>query len=179
MLTSSQVQAVLPGSSSLPGEWGGVGGGGEDVLYGAEAAKDCGFDTGTSCAGLTARGMRVVEQQTAEELVANAPEQTVFIKVYAFDSVENAAVASKAMVAREREDNDDAQPLKIAAGAEETEAFSMKLSDRYSTSVTMRTGAVVISLKGSDLKNADDMQALAKLQVDRIAKTAAGKNPDA
>lgn len=43
----------------------------------------------------------------------------------------------------------------------------------------MRVGGVVVYLKGYDQRKADDLQGLAKLQIDRIRKTAEGKNPDA
>ncbi|MET9519977.1 hypothetical protein [Streptomyces sp. NPDC002994] len=182
LLTAEQVRTVLPSNNSLPKGWHN-GGRGDDVEVGEKAASSCAIDTGTSCAGLTAHALRMVEgPQTVVEMQEGQDGQDVFIDVYAFDTAENAAVAIKGIVAKAHRvpaGYETPKPLKISAGAEETDAVFGERADEYSTEVMMRIGGVVVHLKGYNLKNTNVMQPLAKLQIDRIVKTAKGKNPDA
>ncbi|WP_405713676.1 MULTISPECIES: hypothetical protein [unclassified Streptomyces] len=184
MLSPDQVQSSLPSNNSLPKGWHlALMGSTPTLTEGAEATENCGSETGTSCAGLTAAGrISINGPQTTEEFKADADEQYVAIQIFSFDSAENATVAMKALMATVRKDAEGdtpTKPLKISAGAEETDAFFEEISGKYSTDVSMRTGAVVIKMSGYDLKKTDIAGVVAKLQVDRITKAAHGKNPDA
>ncbi|MHC5260816.1 hypothetical protein ACYSUO_23280 [Streptomyces sp. UC4497] len=179
VLSAGQMQTALSGYDGIPKDWGG-GGRGPDVYQGAEAVKKCGFDAGTGCAGLTAMGMRALENQTLEELQASSDGQLMFIKVYSFDSSENATVTAKAIANAERDEASDPRRLRVTTSAQYTDAFSEELGpDEYSATAVMRTGAVVITVWGVDLKTTADIQTVAKSQVERVLKITAGHNPDA
>ncbi|WP_405959329.1 hypothetical protein OG239_36255 [Streptomyces sp. NBC_00868] len=181
-LSAEQVRVAIPSGGSLPEGWiGGNWASKPQVDEGAKAAKECGPDTQTSCAGLTAYGHRSVEtKENAESTGKGAP---VWFHIYSFDTAENAGVAFKGLVANKRKQASQGgsppAPLTISAGADETDAFSEDVSGEYSVQVMMRVGGVVVYLKGYDQRKPDDLQGLAKLQIDRIRKTAEGKNPDA
>ncbi|MBT2393618.1 hypothetical protein J7E87_30475 [Streptomyces sp. ISL-1] len=179
-LSAEQLRVALPSDGSLPAGWIGGFRSKSRVEVGPEAADECGGDTGTSCAGLTAVGKRRIE--TPEDLPAGDRGASVHFTVYAFGSVEDARVAMKGLVKTVHagtEGQIPTSPLKISAGADETDAFSQGDAGDYSTDVMLRVGATVVRLWGSDLKATEDMQVLAKYQVDRLVKTAEGKNPDA
>ncbi len=185
-LTAEQVRTSLPSSASRPEGWG--GGSSAKVEVGEEAAKTCGNETGTACSGLTAAGRETIEgPQSVEGLKHGWDRESVYIKVFSFDTVDNASVAMKSAVAIEHEDateygdKPDSENLaaKVSAGAEETKVFSDASGDDYTATVVMRIGTVVVKLWGMDLKKTDIMSVLAKLQIDRIKKVAEGKNPDA
>jgi hypothetical protein len=185
-LTAEQVRTALPSSASHPEGWG--GGSSAKVEVGEEAAKTCGYETGTACSGLTAAGKETIEgPQTVEAIKNGWYPESVYIKVFSFDTVDNTGVAMKSAVAIEHKeatkygDKPDSENLaaKISAGAEETKVYSDALGDDYTATVLMRIGTVVVKLWGVDLKKTDIMAVLAKLQIDRIKKVAEGKNPDA
>ncbi|MEU3663715.1 hypothetical protein AB0E77_28820 [Streptomyces sp. NPDC032940] len=176
-LTTTQMQTALAGEDGIPDGWGGRG---TDLYEGTEAVEHCGSDAGTGCAGLTAMAMRTLENQTLEELQAGIDGQSMYLKLYSFDTVENAVVTAEAIAAAEREEAGESDPLDITTAAEYTDAFSEELGpDEYSATVVMRTGAVVITVWGMDLESTNDMQPIAKGRVDRVLKVAAGRNPDA
>jgi hypothetical protein len=186
-LTAEQVRTALPSSVSHPEGWG--GGSSAKVEVGEEAAKTCGYETGTACSGLTAAGKETIEgPQTVEAIKNGRDPESVYIKVFSFDTVDNAGVAMKSAVAIEHKeatkygDKPDSENLaaKVSAGAEDTHVFSdTRGTDTFTATVLMRTGTVVVKLWGIDLKKTDIMAVLAKLQIDRINKVAEGKNPDA
>ncbi|TLS45659.1 hypothetical protein FE633_12845 [Streptomyces montanus] len=174
-LTSDQVRMALPSTGSLPEGWRVAVGGSAEAKAGQEAASDCENDTQSNCGGLVTMGRAMLEAVGASQW-----DNTVFVKVHSFDSVENAGVAMKSLVAAARKQaGTDAEPMKVSAGAEETDAFSEEISDYYSADVTMRVGTVVVHLSGTDLAKTDGIDALAKFQIDRIKQAASGKNPDA
>ncbi|MFJ8073654.1 hypothetical protein ACIQ7Q_06840 [Streptomyces sp. NPDC096176] len=160
-----------------------------EAEVGAEAAKTCAHETGTACSGLTAAGAKTIDgPQTIEEIKNSSDAESVYIDVFSFDSVDNAGVAMKGAVAIEQEeatkygDKPDSENLaaKVSAGAEDTHVFSdTRGTDKFTATVLMRTGTVVVKLWGIDLKKTDIMAVVAKLQIDRIKKVAEGKNPDA
>ncbi|WP_406100998.1 hypothetical protein OG698_01950 [Streptomyces sp. NBC_01003] len=175
-LGSTQGRTAVSGDDGIPEDWGGRG---SDLHEGAEAVRHCGLDAGTGCAGLTAMALRTLENhQTLEELQVSVDGRTVYIKVYSFDSPESATVTAKAMTAAGREDAQDSKPLQTETGAEYTDALSEEISeDDYSAKVVLRTGAVVITAWGTDLKGTADMQEIAKGRVDRVLKVAAVRVP--
>ncbi|MER7108334.1 hypothetical protein [Streptomyces sp. NPDC000229] len=180
-LSAEQLRVALPSKKSLPEGW--IGGGWSSdpqVDEGAKAADDCGDDTQTGCAGLMAHGRRSVEsEENAESTGKGAP---VYIHVYSFDTAENAGVAFKGLVASKRKPAPGGSapvPVAISTGADETVAVSDDISGEYTVEVMMRVGGVVVYLGGYDQKKPDSLQELAQLQIDRIKKTAEGKNPDA
>lgn len=182
-LSAEQVRVAMPSGGSLPEGW--IGGGWASkpqVDEGAKAAEECGRDTQTSCAGFTSHGHRSVE--TKENAESTGKGASVYFDVHSFDTAENAGVAFKGLVANKRKQaaggsGSAPAPLAISAGADETDAFSEEVSGEYSVEVMMRVGGVVVYLHGYDQRKPDDLQGLAKLQIDRIKKTAEGKNPDA
>ncbi|WP_328618952.1 hypothetical protein [Streptomyces sp. NBC_00354] len=182
LLSAEQVRVALPSNGHLPEGW--VSGGWSskpEAEEGAKAAKECAGDTQTNCAGLTAYGHRsVATKENAESTGKGAP---VWFHVYSFDTTENAGVAFKGLVTNKRKQaskgGSTPAPLTISAGADETDAFSEDISGEYGVEVMMRVGGVVIYLKGYDQRKPDNLHGLAQLQIDRIKKTAEGKNPDA
>ncbi|WP_326738436.1 hypothetical protein [Streptomyces sp. NBC_01022] len=177
VLTAAQLQTALSGHEGIPEDWGGPS---SNIYEGEKAATFCELDARTGCAGLTAMAMRTLENQTLEELKASVDGQTLFVKAYSFDSEANAAVTVKAMAAAEHKEYPKAKTLKITTAAQYTEATSEEISEGdYSATVFMRTGSVVVTLWGTDLKSTADMQPIAKSRLDRVVEVAAGKNPDA
>ncbi|MEE4491095.1 hypothetical protein [Streptomyces sp. BE230] len=91
-----------------------------------------------------------------------------------------AGLTGMAMAAAEHKDSPKAEPLKITTTAQYTNAVSEEIGEGdYSAKVFMRTGSVVVTLWGTDLKSTADMQPIAKSRLDRVLDVAAGKNPDA
>lgn len=176
VLSATQMQTALSGDEGVPKGWGGRG---ADVYQGAEAVKKCGLDAGTGCAGLTAMAVRTLENQTLEELQAGSDGQSMFVRAYSFDSSENATVTATAIANAKRSEASDPRRLNLTTAAQYTYAFSEKVGlDEYSATAVMRTGAVVITVWGMDLKMTGDVQSVAKSQVERILRIAAGRNPD-
>ncbi|MFG2716618.1 hypothetical protein ACGFX2_39810 [Streptomyces goshikiensis] len=157
-LSAEQVRVAIPSGGSLPEGWiGGSWASKPQVDEGAKAAKECGPDTQTSCAGLTAYGHRSVEtKENAESTGKGAP---VHFHVYSFDTAENAGVAFKGLAANKRKQASKGgsapAPLTISAGADETDAFSEDVSGEYSVEVMMRVGGVVVYLNGYNLNRSD------------------------
>jgi hypothetical protein len=171
------LQSAVSGDKGIPKGWHGRG---SDVYQGGEAVKYCGLDAETGCAGLTAMAMRTLENQTLEELQAGSDGRSMFIKLYSFDSSENATVTARAIASAERDEAGDPRPLMLTTAAEYTDAFSEELGlDEYSATAVMRTGSVVITVWGTDLKNTADIQPVARSRVERVLKIAEGSNPDA
>lgn len=177
VLSAAQMQTALSGYRGIPKGWHGRG---SDVYQGAEAVRFCGLDAETGCAGLTAMAMRTLENQTPEELQAGSDGRSMFIKLYSFDSSENAMVTAKAIANAERNEVSDPRRLEVTTAAQYTDAFTEEVGlDEYSATAVMCTGAVVITVWGVDLKTTADIQPVAKSQVERVLKIAAGQNPDA
>jgi hypothetical protein len=105
----------------------------------------------------------------------------VVFGILAFQSPDDARATYKALVTEERskaeKDGKKAKPVEIDAGAEETDAFEDADGE---TMVMMRIGSVVAVVTGDgtfvEKPNYNDF---AKLQIDRLKKTAEGMNPDA
>ncbi|MEW2162209.1 hypothetical protein AB0912_04315 [Streptomyces sp. NPDC007084] len=124
--------------------------------------------------------MRTLENQTREELQAGSEGRSMFIKLYSFDFSENAKATAKAIATTERKEASGPGRLKATTAAQYTDACSEELGlDAYSTMAVMRTGAVVITVWGIDLKSSEDIQSVAKSRVEHVLKIAAGHNPDA
>ncbi|UYQ62825.1 hypothetical protein [Streptomyces peucetius] len=101
--------------------------------------------------------------------------------ILAFQTPGDGSATYKALVAEERrkaeKDGEKAKPVEIDAGAEETEAFEDADGE---TTVMMRIGSVVVVVNGDGtFVEKPDCNDLAKLQIDRLKKTAQGINPDA
>ncbi|WEH18487.1 hypothetical protein [Streptomyces sp. VNUA24] len=161
----SQLSQALPSKIGAPQGWRGK----QPVLYeGAEAQKQCGYQE-LSCAGLTSLGSSVYYPTSSSDT-------NVRFTLAAYDTVDNAKVGMKTLVASVHEDEGDSlKTLSIQAGADQTEAFA----DDDSSSAILRVGTIVSYVAGIHVSKPDDLQMLATMQVDRIKTSATGKNPDA
>ncbi|GAA3252757.1 hypothetical protein [Nonomuraea helvata] len=162
----SQLTQALPSKLSVPQGWEGNQ---QQVVDGSRAQERCQQESAPSCAGVTSLGSTLYEQ-------TGSSDTRMRFTLIAYDTVENAKVGAKALIASEHGDaGDKLKALSIETGADETDAFT---ENEHSTAV-LRVGTVVAFLAGLNLAKPDDMQMLAKLQVDRIRTAATGKNPDA
>lgn len=161
----SQLGQALPSKIGAPQGWRGR----QSVLYeGGEAQKQCGYQE-LSCAGLASLGSSVYHPTSSSDT-------TVRFTLAAYDTVDNAKVGMKTLVASAHEDEGGSlKTLSIQAGADQTDAFA----DDDSSSAILRVGTVVSYVAGLHVSKPDDLQMLAKMQVDRIKAAATGKNPDA
>ncbi|WP_190108825.1 hypothetical protein [Streptomyces cinnamoneus] len=145
-----------------------------DVLSSAKSATTCREAAGTACAGVLAVG------KAKGSRYQGAKTLQVKFGIYAFDTAENAKVAMKAIVnSIHREDGKDAKVLKVDAGADESDAVADRMSSTDFSDVTMRVGGVVVRVHTLDVTDTAELESLAKMQVERIKRVAAGKNPDA
>ncbi|MER6307005.1 hypothetical protein [Streptomyces sp. NPDC001657] len=163
----SQVAQAIPSQLAAPKGWKGQE---PRVLDGSEARKQCETQAQWSCAGLTSLA-------TTQHFSLNSGGDTnVMFTLLAYDSVENAKVGMKAAVAENHKGEETKpKPLAIDTDADETDAYT----DEESSTAALRVGSVVAVMFGKQLPKDHDLPSFAKLQVDRIAIAATGKNPDA
>ncbi|MFI5642081.1 hypothetical protein ACIA8H_32330 [Streptomyces goshikiensis] len=104
-------------------------------------------------------------------------KSSIRYSIVSFRTVDDAKAGLKGMAAEARRKvGADAKPLKVSAGADETGAFTGP-----HTEVMMRVGSALVRLESGNLteSQAQPYGDFAKLQIDRLNKTAEGKNPDA
>ncbi|MEU2505355.1 hypothetical protein ABZ621_11630 [Streptomyces sp. NPDC007863] len=162
----SQVAQALPSRLSAPQGWEGDE---QNVIDGGEAMEACQDAASVSCVGLTAMG----ETEYDSEAVS---DREISFGLVAYDSVDNAKVGMKSLLAENREESGDkAKPLALDAGAEESEAYT----EERDATVVLRVGTLVGYVSGSELAAPGDLQPFARLLTDRIKVAATGRNPDA
>ncbi|MER0243623.1 hypothetical protein AAHZ94_16705 [Streptomyces sp. HSW2009] len=143
----------------------------------ASALRACQQDTGTACTGLVAAGDSEVVRAEGGTYV------TVKFGIYAFDGPGNATVAQKAVGASARQQaTGEVKMMQVDAGADETESFADVPKSAVTGTVkqvVMRVGGAVVRVRSLELDSDAELTELAKLQVERVRKVAAGENPDA
>jgi hypothetical protein len=177
-LTPDMVRTALPSKASAPK---GFEGDDIEVEVGDEAVEACTDSTESNCGGLISMGATDFDTDDSGRGDSSDYDGEVAFGILAFQSPDDASATYKALVTEERgkaeEDGKKVKPLEIDAGAEETEAFEEADGE---TLVMMRIGSVVAVVNGDgtfvEKPNYND---LAKLQIDRLKKTAQGMNPDA
>ncbi|CAL9577048.1 hypothetical protein [Streptomyces sp. enrichment culture] len=166
-LDGNQLLMALPGKLSAPQGWKARD---PETVSGSRALDACQEETASNCAGLAAAGGGRYYRD-------GDSDQKIKYSVYAFDTVDNASVAMKGTLAKERQDaGSGARDLKVDTGAEAAEAFADGDGD---AEVVMRGGAVVIRMQGSEIVDEKVLGEFARLQIDRVRKAASGQNPDA
>ncbi|MFE3738000.1 hypothetical protein [Streptomyces sp. NPDC059134] len=137
---------------------------------------DCEQDTHSACGGFVARGLSHLRPDKAPEYESRTPG--VRFLMLSFRSTDDAKAAMKSLMAEERRlaaaNGVGTKPLRLSVEADETDAFTGRR-----TSITMRTGALLVLVQSQDLREEQPYGDLAGLQMDRIRKTAEGGNPDA
>ncbi|MER5775109.1 hypothetical protein ABT144_12605 [Streptomyces sp. NPDC002039] len=156
-LSVPQVRSALPTNETLGGVWVGDDLG---VIDGEPARQHCAEETGTPCDGVVAVGHKEAAVR------GNADSDKVEFTLFSFDSQQAASAAVKGLAAKIR--NREPTPTQVAAGADETEAFT---NGNHGTSVVMRVGNVVAYVRAS-LYADDGARQMALLQVDLIKKAA-------
>ncbi|MFJ8078901.1 hypothetical protein ACIQ7Q_34440 [Streptomyces sp. NPDC096176] len=177
-LTPDMVRTALPSKASAPK---GFEGDNIKVEAGDEAVEECAAWTESNCGGLLSIGATDFDTDDSGRSDSSDYDGEVGFGLLAFQSPGDASATYKALVTKERskaeKDGKKAKPLEIDAGAEETEAFEDADGE---TMVMMRIGSVVAVVNGDgtfvEKPNYNDF---AKLQIDRLKKTAQGMNPDA
>lgn len=163
VLTEDQVRRALVDTDSAPQGWEGFG---VSIPEHTESVKTCQDDTGTKCGGFTALGTSHIDQV--------ASEGQVIFTIYAFRTPDDVKFAMKSLAAKERRKSGaGAKPLKVSAGADETDAFTGR-----NTEIFMRLGGSLIRVASEGLREGQPYADFARLQIDRIKQTAEGKNPD-
>lgn len=177
-LTPDMVRTALPSKASAP-----KGFEGDDIRVedGDEAVEDCADSTESNCGGLLSIGATDFDTDDSGRSNSSDYDGEVDFGILAFQTPGDASATYKALVAEERskaeKDGEKAKPVEIDAGAEETEAFEDADGE---TTVMMRIGSVVVVVNGDGtFVEKPDYNGLAKLQIDRLKKTAQGINPDA
>ncbi|MEV5550312.1 hypothetical protein AB0L35_29955 [Streptomyces sp. NPDC052309] len=162
----SQLAQAVPSKLAAPKGWNARS---PFVRDGSEAQKLCEQAARFSCAGLTSVGNNRYSVDGTSEIFVD-------FEVIAYDSVDNAKVGMKSLVADVREGkSDELEPLTVDAGADETDAYA----DGNRPGVVLRVGTVVAFVFGDSLPDDHDLQSFAEFQVQRIRTAATGKNPDA
>ncbi|MFF8832157.1 hypothetical protein [Streptomyces sp. NPDC015131] len=177
-LTPDMVRTALPSKASAPE---GFRGDDIEVEVGDEAVEACSEATEANCGGLLSMGYTDFDTDDSGSGDSSDYSGEVVFGIMAFQSPDDARATYKAVVTEERgkaeKDGQKAKLVKIEAGAEETEAFEAADGE---TVVMMRIGSVVAVVNGDGTFVAKpDYNGLAKLQIDRLKKTAQGMNPDA
>ncbi|MEU9030677.1 hypothetical protein AB0D46_24775 [Streptomyces sp. NPDC048383] len=158
-LSVPQVRSALPTNETLGGVWVG-----DDlaVVDGEPARQHCAEETGTPCDGMVAVGHKEAAVR------GNADSDAVEFTLFSFDSQQAASAAVKGLAAKIRNREPAPEPTQVAAGADETEAFT---NGNHGTRVVMRVGNVVAYVQAS-LYADDGARQMALLQVDLIKKAA-------
>lgn len=143
-------------------------GGDPFLAQGAESEKHCAKETGAACTGLLALAGKDMEVR------GNSDGTRVEFRLYAFETAEQAGTALKSLAGKERKKSDErgdpTQPVTVASGADETDAFH----DDATAEAFMRIGAVVAHAYTTETKPGA-LEHVAKVQVERV-RTVAGKN---
>ncbi|WP_158813124.1 hypothetical protein [Streptomyces rimosus] len=169
VLATDQVSAALVSKSSAPQGWKGRSPG---LPSPKEALRKCQDETETNCGGFVSYGSTYFFK---DKLDADGRTGHLYFSIFSFRTPEDAKVAMKGLTKEERRKaGADAKPLKISAGAEETDAFTGE-----HTEVFLRLGGVLVRLQSADLTANEPYAQFAELQINRIKKVAVGKNPDA
>ncbi|MER5834243.1 hypothetical protein ABT116_26235 [Streptomyces sp. NPDC002130] len=162
----SQLAQAVPGELAAPKGWNADS---PLVRDGSEAQAFCRQASRFSCVGLTAMGNSRYKPDGQSETFVD-------FEVLAYDSVDNAKVGMKSLVADVHDGKPEGlKPLTVDAGADETDAYA----DEDRPGVVLRVGTVVAFVFSDSLPKDHDLQSFAKFQVQRINTAATGKNPDA
>ncbi|MCT4354567.1 hypothetical protein M5362_15645 [Streptomyces sp. Je 1-79] len=154
-LTAEQIRAALPTETSL----GDIFSGDEAVVaQGQEAREFCAEESGTACEGLVAAG----HQELAVR--GSSDDGKLEFTLVSFDSPAAAAVVMKGLADEERSDGDAPEPVRVEAGADETDAFA---SSSRVTHVYLRVGGVVAYVRAIETELGNVNRA-AVHQVERI-----------
>ncbi|MEV6735167.1 MULTISPECIES: hypothetical protein [unclassified Streptomyces] len=169
VLADDQVRTALVSMASAPQGWVGSAARFQDA---ADALRACQAQTETNCGGFVTLGKSYLAQ------TEHKPEDRVgkvAFSIYSFRSPDDAKAAMKGIPANMRgKAGAEAKPLEVKAGADETDAFTGR-----HTEIFMRVGGALVRVESEDLREGQPYADFAKLQIDRIKKTAEGKNPDA
>ncbi|WOX23301.1 hypothetical protein [Streptomyces solicathayae] len=164
-LAPDMVRTALVSEASAPEGWGSTFG---EVLDGQEAVGTCTGHTEANCGGVIAYGRA--------NYSPNGGTGAVTFHIYSFQAPDDARATMKSTAPSEQElAESGAKPLEISAGAEETTAFTGPEEDE----VVMRVGGVIVRMVSNHPAKKPDLQAFAKIQIDRVKVVAAGGNPDA
>ncbi|MEU7281271.1 hypothetical protein AB0A69_21195 [Streptomyces sp. NPDC045431] len=177
-LTPDMVRTALPSKASAPQ---GFTGDDIEVEVGDEAVEACSDSTESNCGGLLSMGSTDFDTDADGRGDSSDYDGEVVFGLLAFQSPDDARATYKALVTEERrkagQDGKNAKMVKVDAGAEETEAFEDADGE---TMIMMRIGSVVAVVNGDGtFVQKPNYNDLAKLQIDRLKKTALGMNPDA
>lgn len=154
MLADDQVRTALVSKAGAPQGWEGSTPRFQDP---ADALRACQAQTDTNCGGFVTLGKSYLTQ------TEHNPGDRA------------GKVAMKGISAKTRgKAGAEAKPLEVTAGADETDAFTGR-----HTEIFMRLGGALIRVESEDLGEGQPYADFAKLQIDRVKKTAEGKNPDA
>ncbi|MEU7582761.1 hypothetical protein AB0B50_34865 [Streptomyces sp. NPDC041068] len=163
-LTAEQMRDAMPDREDLPRGWRGEAG--PEVLKGKEAVKQC----ASMAAKCSRTEVVAVGSDTYDEGTVNRAEgdreHKAHVVVLSFESEDGAKSVMRNLVGVGR--SEGSQPVKIDAGAQDTEAWSTHESGFHAAQVTMRVGKVVVGVAGEDLKEPGDVQPVAELLVDRV-----------
>ncbi|MEU2789449.1 hypothetical protein [Streptomyces sp. NPDC007100] len=169
VLAADQVRTALVSKSSAPQGWKGRL---PRSVSPTDALRKCQDETETNCGGFVSYGSTYFFKTEQD---AEGKQGHLYFSLFSFKSPEDAQVAMKGLTKEaRRKAGADAKPLDISAGAEETDAYTGK-----HTEIALRLGGVLVRLQSADLTANEPYANFAKLQIDRIKKTAEGKNPDA
>ncbi|MFE5482376.1 hypothetical protein [Streptomyces sp. NPDC056527] len=177
-LTPDMVRTALPSKASAPK---GFEGDDIEVEVGDEAVEACTGSTESNCGGLLSMGGTDFDTDDSGRSDSSEYNGEVVFGILAFQSPGDASATYKALVTEERSKAEKGgkkvKPVEVDAGAEETEAFEDADGE---TMVMMRIGSVVAVVNGDGtFVEKPNYNEFAKLQIDRLKKTAQGMNPDA
>ncbi|MFJ3520828.1 MULTISPECIES: hypothetical protein [unclassified Streptomyces] len=170
-MTEDMIRTALISKAAAPQGW--QPSGGVQTYEGGDSLRECEEHTSTSCGGFVSVGSTTLFLEGGGAV----DRSTIRFSIVSFRSVDDAKAGLKGMSAEaRRKAGSEAKPLKISAGAEETDAFTGP-----HTEVMMRVGSALIRLESGNLKENQPQPYgdFAKLQIDRLNKTTEGKNPDA
>ncbi|MFE9845250.1 hypothetical protein [Streptomyces goshikiensis] len=171
VVTEDMIRTALISKTAAPKGWRTVGG--VQIREGGDSLRECEAQTQTNCGGFVSVGSTTLFLEEG----ATVSESSIRYSIVSFRSVDDAKAGLKGMAAEaRRKAGADAKPLKVSAGADETDAFTGP-----HTEVMMRVGSALVRLESGNLTESQPQPYgdFAKLQIDRLHKTAEGKNPDA
>ncbi|MFF4323272.1 hypothetical protein [Streptomyces sp. NPDC001568] len=171
VVTEDMIRTALISKAAAPQGWQALGS--VQTYEGDDSLRECEEQTSTNCGGFVAVGANTLSLVGG----GGVDGSTIRFSIVSFRSVDDAKAGLKGMSAEaRRKAGSEAKPLKISAGADETDAFTGP-----HTEVMMRVGSALIRLESGNLKESQPQPYgdFAKLQIDRLNKTTGGKNPDA
>lgn len=170
--TSDQISTALMSKPGAPEGWTGS----DPKIDLDNGLMNCQQDTKAACGRFVALGTSHISPDKFPAYESRSPE--VKFRIYSFRTSDDAKAALKGLAAEERRsataNGAEPKPLKLTLNADETDAFT---GDR--TRIMMRVGGLLVAVESQDLREEQPYGDLAELQLDRIKKTAEGKNPDA